>query len=250
MNRRSSLLSGLVLVAAAAFGDANAAVPGYAGMSPEGLKLVPDTKVDALYLREGADFSGYNKFAMLECFVAFRMNWKMDQNGAQSFRVTDSDMVRIKNDLATQFRAVFIRELTAKGEVQVSAVGKGVLILRPSILNLDVIAPETMNTGSNNYSASAGQATLVLELFDSVSSELLARVIDTQAAGNSNVIRYRNRQTNRADAEVLLASWANRLGDALQTARAKAPATGANASPASAKATAAGTTASSASARP
>jgi hypothetical protein len=225
MNHKSVvLLSGLALVAALAFGNSNAAVAGYAGVSPEGLKLVPNSKVDALYLRDGADFSGYDKFAMLECFVAFRTNWKHDQNEGRPFRVMDNDIVRIKAELAKQFRTVFIRELTAKGEKQVTAVGKGVLILRPSILNLDVIAPETMNSGYNNFSTSAGQATLVLELFDSVTSELLARIIDTEAAGDSSSIGSHNGQSNRADAERVLTGWADRFGTALQNARASAKA--------------------------
>jgi hypothetical protein len=222
MNYKSALLLGFALVTALAFGSANAAVAGYAGISPEGLKLVPNTKVDALYLRDGADFSGYDKFAMLECFVAFRANYKLDQNGAQSFRVTDSDMLNIKKKLAQQFQTVFVRELTAKGEKYVTAVGKGVLILRPSLLNLDVAAPDTMNSGSDNLSFNAGQATLVLEVFDSITSQLLARIIDTQTAGQSTIMISRNGLSNRADANALLKSWADRFGTAWQNARATA----------------------------
>ena len=177
-----------------------------------------------MYLREGADFSGYDKFAILECYVAFRNNWKKDQNSAQSFRVTDSDMVRIKADVAKAFQTVFVRELTAMGEKHVTAAGKGVLILRPAIINLDIAVPDTMNTGRNNLSQSAGKATLLLEVFDSVSSELLARVVDTQSAGDSSFMISRNRLSNRADAEVVLKKWAVLLGTALQNARASAKA--------------------------
>jgi hypothetical protein len=220
MNHKSALLSSLALVTALAFGNANATAAGYAEVSPEGLKLIPNTKVDALYLREGVDFSGYDKFAMLECFVAFRANYQLDQNGTQSFRVTASDMLRIKKQLAQQFQNVFVQQLTAKGEKYVTAVGKGVLILRPSILNLDVAAPQTMNSGSNTLTFNAGQATLVLEIFDSVSSQLLARIIDTEVAGQSSIMISRNSMSNRADANALLKSWADRFATAWQNARA------------------------------
>jgi hypothetical protein len=80
-----------------------------------------------------------------------------------------------------------------------------------------------MNTGRNNLSQSAG-GTLLLEVFDSVSSELLARVVDTQSAGDSSFMISRNRLSNRADAEVVLKKWAVLLGTALQNARASAKA--------------------------
>jgi hypothetical protein len=224
MSHRSGVLPGLVLVSALstlALGSSYAADAGMSPVSPEGLKLVPSPNVRVLYLREGADFSGYDKFAMLECYVAFRKNWKQDQNTGQSFRVTDSDIVRIKNDVAKEFRAVFVRELTAKGMTQVTAVGKSVLILRPAIINLDIVAPDTMNAARDNYSTSAGQATLLLEVFDSVTSELLARVIDTQSAGDSRSIDVRRSGlSNRADADKVLTKWADLLGTALQNARA------------------------------
>ncbi len=224
MKSKSVLLSGLGLVAALAFGHVNAAVPGYAAVSPEGLKLIPNTKVDALYLREGADWSGYDKFALLECYVAFQKNWQLDQNNAQSFRVTDSDVIRIKKQLAQMFQDVFVKELTAKGEKYVTAVGKGVLILRPSILNLNIAAPDTMNSGTNNLSLDAGQGTLVLEIFDSVTSQLLARIIDTEVAGASSFMISRSGLSNRADATAVIKGWADRLGTALQNARAGAKA--------------------------
>jgi Protein of unknown function (DUF3313) len=224
MNHISLLLPRLALVAALscmAVGAAHAADAAPPATSPEGLKLVPSTKVQMLYLREGANFSGYDKFAMLEAFVAFRKNWKLDANEGQAFRVKDSDIARIKADIAQEFQNVFTRELTAKGMTYVTAVGKGVLILRPSIVNLDVVEPETMNSAHDNLSASAGQATLILEVFDSVTSELLARIVDTQAANDPSPIS-RNAQTNKIDADKILTKWASLLGTALQDARAGA----------------------------
>jgi hypothetical protein len=140
MNHNSVLLSGFALVAALAFGNACAADAELAPVSPEGLKLVPSKNVQVLYLREGADFSGYDQFAILECYVAFRNNWKKDQNSAQSFRVTDSDMVRIKADVAKAFRTVFVRGSRPWAKAR-HRRGQGVLILRPAIINLDIAVP-------------------------------------------------------------------------------------------------------------
>jgi hypothetical protein len=191
--------------------------------TPEGLKLVPKTKVSAVYLRDGVDFSGYTKVAILDCYVAFKKNWQRDQNddSGQPFKVSDSDVTRIKTELADEFKKVFTKELTAKGQTVVTTAGPDVLILRPAIINLDVAAPDTMQPGiTHTFSASAGQATLFLELYDSVTSELLARVYDAEEADNMGFIGVRNSVTNRSDADRMLKKWADLLGTHLANARA------------------------------
>jgi Protein of unknown function (DUF3313) len=195
--------------------------------SPEGLKLLPKTKVSAVYLRDGADFSGYDKVAILDCYVAFKKNWKRDQNqnSARPFGVTDSDITKIKTELAEEFKKVFSKELTAKGQTVVTGDGPGVLILRPAIIDLDITAPDDMDPGVTTFSAQAGQATLFLELYDSVSSELLARILDVEAGGSpGDYINVRNRVTNKQDADRVLKKWADLLGTHLQAARAGAAA--------------------------
>ena len=192
--------------------------------TPEGLKLVPKTKAGAVYLREGANFSGYDKIMIIDCYVAFRKNWQRDQNDLRPFKVSDGDMARIKKDLAEEFKKVFTEELTAKGEKIVTEEGTGVLIIRPAIINLDVTAPDTMDPGSRTFSASAGQATLYLELYDGVTSELLVKALDTEVADDMAFVEMRNGVTNRSDARRMLKKWANQLGAALQNARASAPA--------------------------
>ena len=100
-----------------------------------------------------------------------------------------------------------------------------VLVLRPAIINLDVEAPDTMQPGmTRTFSASAGQATLFLELYDSVTSELLARIYDAEEVDGMGFINVRNGVTNRADADRMLKKWADLLGTHLQDARAGATA--------------------------
>jgi len=86
-----------------------------------------------------------------------------------------------------------------------------------------VTAPDTLTAGrSRSFSASAGQATLFLELYDSVTGDLLARAIDVEEAGDRGFIGVRNGVTNRQDAERVLRKWADLLGTFLQNARATA----------------------------
>ncbi|HEY6645155.1 DUF3313 family protein [Povalibacter sp.] len=169
-------------------------------------------------MRDGVTFGGYTKFAVLDCYVAFRKNWKRDQNDSMDpFKLSDSDMERTKTELADEFKKVWTRELTAKGMAVVTTTGPDVLILRPAIINLEVQAPDTMQPGiTHTFSASAGQATLFLELYDSVTSELLARIYDAEEVGDMGFVSVRNSVTNRSDADRMLKKWADLLSTHLQ----------------------------------
>ena len=52
--------------------------------------------------------------------------------------------------------------------------GEKVLILRPSIINLDIAAPDIMSAGmSRTYTTSAGQMTLLLDIIDGTTKTLM-----------------------------------------------------------------------------
>jgi hypothetical protein len=188
--------------------------------SPDGLVLIPDTKMSAVYIRPGADFSGYTKVAIMECHVAFRKDWKRDINRATTRRISDDDMMRIKSELGKRLEIVFADELTAKGTAVTNQAAADVLILRPVILNLDVAEPDTMEPGVvRRFSSSAGEMTLYLEIFDGVTGDLLARVIDRRADDNFGRLQIRNSVTNRSDADRILRLWASALANYLQEVR-------------------------------
>jgi hypothetical protein len=220
LGQRRAVLGSVVLAAGLAVAKPSAAADAPPAVSPEGLKLVPGSKATVLYLREGADFSGYSKVAILECLVSFKKNYKRDHSSPGSaFRVTDDDMNRMKTEMAALFKQVFTQELSSHGQAVVTGTGDSVLTLRPAIINLDVQAPNTVSPGQKTWSASAGQATLLLEAYDSVSSELLARVYDVQVLGDTATISQRNGATNRSDANRVMKKWAQQLATYLQQAR-------------------------------
>jgi hypothetical protein len=65
---------------------------------------------------------------------------------------------------------------------------------------------------------SAGQMTLFLELWDSATNTLLARVLDAQA-DNSAFAQPANRVTNAAAADRILSDWAHELRERLDEVR-------------------------------
>lgn len=196
----------------------------YPKETPEGLVLQKGKVADAVYVRPGVDFSVYNRVAILECPVAFRKDWERDQQRKSGARVSSKDMEEIKAGLSAEFRKIFVEELQDKGGYQVVETGgDDVLVIRPAIINLDVTAPDTMTAGrSYTLSESAGEMTLYIELYDSVTGQLLAKAIDRRSdPGMAGTIQWRNGVTNKADADRMLRRWAKALRERLDEVHGK-----------------------------
>ncbi len=195
--------------------------------SPEGLELQKDTKARVVYLKPGATVGQYQRVAILDCFVDFAKDWQKDFNRDQRVtggRVTTKDMERIKAGVAAEFKKIFTQELQDKGGYQVvDSPAPDVLVLRPAIINLAITAPDlkTPDMG-RTIVQSAGQMTLYLELYDSVSNTLLARVVDPQA-DRRGFAQSANSATNKAAADRILRQWASALRLHLDAAQGKTP---------------------------
>jgi hypothetical protein len=204
---------GLGLIPAAVPVAADEALP---QVSKDGLQLQARKGDRIVYLKSGARFDQYKRVAILECYVEFAKDWQRDYNDQAATlgqRVTTADMDRIKSELAAEFKKVFAQELQKNGGYEVVDVAApDVLVLRPALVNLRVTAPDLMSAGmSTVVVSSAGQMTLYLELWDSSSSTILARVIDPGSDVNYSRNMVANRVTNTAEARRLLESWAQSL---------------------------------------
>jgi hypothetical protein len=209
----------LVLLAAWASGGPAAAQDEFPPTTPEGLERVDSRRLDVVYWRHGATLAPYKRIALLDCSVAFRKNWEHEQEARRSVYKADAeDMERIRGLLAEEFRAVFTRELHELGGYEiVDAAGDDVLMLRPSIVDLDVAAPVIDDVPGIvvNYVASAGEMTLHLELFDSATNSLIGRVIDRAQGSEVKQFLISDAVTNRAEADRILQEWAQTLRAAL-----------------------------------
>jgi hypothetical protein len=181
----------------------------------DGLMLVPDREVAAAYVDPDADFSVYNKIMILDSYVAFKKDWQREhKRPGSNISVSSADMDKIKAAVAELFREVFTEKLGSDGGYEiVEAAGDDVLLVRPAIIDLDITAPDTASAGrSSTYTASSGAATIYIELYDSVSGDILARAADRKVTRSSGGhITYTNRVTNRADAKRMLSGWADLL---------------------------------------
>jgi len=194
----------------------------------DGLKLVKRTKERLVYLRDGASFSQYHKIQVLDCYVEFQKNWQRDYNSdtsSLSQRVNDSDIERMKKGLADMFKKAFTEELSKNGGYTiVDAAGPDVLVLRPALINVTVTAPDIMSANVRAVVVrSAGSATLYLELWDSASNTILARVADSQS-DYQPIPQRASGVTNVAAADTMMRDWAKQLRQHLEAARSQTPA--------------------------
>ncbi|WP_418258590.1 hypothetical protein [Haliea sp. E17] len=74
-----------------------------------------------------------------------------------------------------------------------------------------------------SYMTSAGQMTLLLELVDATTGDVLARIIDPQADADDNMLTWTNSVTNKADADRILRRWAKELREGLDKTRQLPP---------------------------
>lgn len=217
---RKILIAVLLPVALAACTSSNE-LP---AVSYDGLELRKHSTLRVVYVRPGASLEPYQRIKLLDCFVAFKKDWQKNYNrearGAGR-KVTESEMERIRQTLADEFRRVFTDELQAKGGYQlVDETGADVLLLRPAIINLDPAGPDVMEPGmTRTIVNSAGQMTLYLELYDSATGDIIARVVDPRAArGYGGQMKVANRVTNKQEADRILRRWASVLRGHLDAA--------------------------------
>jgi len=198
----------------------------------DGLVLQSDSKVARAYLDPNADFSVYEKIMILDCHVAFRKNWQRDQRRSGSGRAARNEqMEKIKTDVARLFREVFSEKLAQDGGYAiVDTAGEDVLLVRPAILDLDINVPDNRGTGrSTVYTSTSGAATLLIELYDSETGDILARAADRKTARSpSGHMTWTTTASNRSNARRVLGRWADLLRERLdefhRTKEADAPA--------------------------
>ena len=189
-------------------------------ITEDGLHLVKDTKLALVYAEPGADLSQYKRIYMNDAYVAFKKNWQRDKNRQSSNRVTSDQMDKIKAAVAELFKEVMTETLEEGGYELVTEVADDVLIIKPAIINLNINAPDTNSAGmTRTFSESSGDMTLYLELYDSVTGDLIAKALDQQYDRQTGYIQWQNRVTNRAAAKRIMKKWADIMKQGLDEAR-------------------------------
>jgi hypothetical protein len=222
MKNRPPAAPWLVLLASSLL----APVCSFGGSAPEtwdGLEQRKAKGVDAVYVRPGVEFKAYRNFLIDPVEVYFDKDWKPNRTGSASRRLTTEQIEKIRGEMASEFRRIFAEELAAGGYDVVAAPLDDTLRLTAGLADVYITAPDTMSAGrTRTYTRSAGRMTLVMELRDGPTGQLLARVIDRHE-DDSMYAQWTTSVTNSAEFREAVKGWAKRLVTALDKVTGRQP---------------------------
>ncbi len=182
-----------------------------------GLSLTPDLPLETVYLANDARLDEYRSVFIETPEVTFRKHWMRDQNRADSLKVRQRDVDRIAGDMSELMLEVMGKAFTEGGWTLAEAPGPGVLVVRPNIVDLDVIAPDIPRAQRvDSYSESAGSMTLDLELADGASGDLLLQATDHQRDPRRGWLEWRTRPYNNTVARRMMGYWARDMVETIQ----------------------------------
>jgi hypothetical protein len=194
----------------------------------DGLVRQPNTRLNAVFVRPDAEIKAYRSVMLDPVEVAFARNFEANRGGRSGLsRLDAGDLAAIRSSLAEMMREIVGAELARGGYTLVDAPGPDTLRVTAAIVDLYINAPDTMTAGrSRTYVADSGRMTLVAELRDSTTGELLARAVDTRTGRNAGTFMVANRVTNTADARRAMGVWATALRRGLDEMHGRASAEG------------------------
>jgi hypothetical protein len=207
----------VMLLAPAGFAADKAAID--EAMSHDGLQKVKVKGLDLAYARPGATLAGYDKVKLDPVEVAFRKDWDPTRTGSR-LKLSSEEREVIRSGVAKIVQDEFVDQLQKGGSYKVvTETGPDVLRVKVQIVNLYVNAPDTKQPGrSRTYVVSAGEMTLAMELYDSESGEVIARVVDRREARNTGQLTISNSVMNSGEAQIIAANWARILRNGLDKA--------------------------------
>ena len=177
----------------------------------EGFEVIEKNRWESMYVDPAVDWNRYQQFQLDPATVAFRKNWQRDQNRYDFNKVPDREVERIKTEMSELFGAEFTESLILKGGYELANdSGEQVMRIEPHIVDLDIYAPDTRNDPMirRQYTESSGRMTLELNIYDSVSGDLIATVRDRQRAPWRGYWQWTTSVTNYADARNMIRNWA------------------------------------------
>ncbi|MBW2290127.1 MAG: DUF3313 family protein [Deltaproteobacteria bacterium] len=225
-NRRWIALATTALLATLAIGGCKATKAPVLESGPnaeithDGLVRVRWSRYKYVWLKPNADFGRYSRVMMDPVSVGYKRPPRETQ-GRRSpnqggFALSDSQMA----DLKRYFSEAFEKALGKLDNFAMAdSVGPQTLRVEAAIIDLVVNVPTRPSGGERVFTTSAAQMTLVMELRDSITGEILARVADrrdTQSgSGAVSDLTYSTPATNAGGVRLLFKRWAQILATRL-----------------------------------
>ena len=220
---------GVALVANSIVTAAQAGAPDVV-IEREGLVKVNSKVFDDVRVRPGTDFRGYTKVMLDPTQVAFANGWMKEFNPPRvdfTRRTTVEDAEEIAQEARTGFGEILASAFRSAGYEVVAAPAAEVLALSPRVIDMYVNAPESVTTSLRTrvYTTEAGEATLALDVRDSMTGLLLGRIVDRRIAGDRSGFRpsFTSTVSNRFYFERLFDAWAGSCVEGLDALKARSP---------------------------
>ena len=186
----------------------------------DGLHVVDNAAFKAAWADPDIDFSRYNKFMAGGAFFEFRAVKKtgssMRHTSSQDeFWIDDKSKAKLEEVVSEVFREELAKSTRF---TETDKPGPDVLIIRGGLHDIVSRVPPEMVGRGEIYLRSVGEATLVLEVVDSLSGEVIARAIERRAAEQPGGQMVRsNTVTTFAEVRRLARTWATRLRKGLDS---------------------------------
>jgi hypothetical protein len=217
--RNISLAAAAVMLVTACVSNPTVDSSDEAQMTFDGLYPIKGGSADLAWARPGADISQYSKLMLQGVGIEYRPGGESGKlynrrSSADYFEISDEQKERFEKLL----RESFVAEL-GKSErfTIVNEPGPDVLLIRGGLLDVVSFVPPEPVGRVDIYLSRVGEATLILEIRDSVSEAILARAVDRRAAEDSFGMGESNRVLNTAEVRRTINAWARLLRERLDT---------------------------------
>jgi hypothetical protein len=191
-------------------------------LGSDGLERVSSRVVGASFVRPGASLAGYSRVRISLTGFEYRNPPKdvrtAPRVGGGNYALSERQEARLERE----FRQAFERELIGSGlYAAAEAPGPDVLDVRGRVIDLVVDVPPEVPATQTNLVRRAGEMTMVLDVADSRSGEVLVRMADRRviSATGDTGLYVSDSVSNLAQVRKNLSRWARLLRERLEELR-------------------------------
>ncbi len=190
--------------------ESEAQVDDTAEITFDGLHKVKHASMDEVWVKPDIDLSQYSKIMLADTTVAFKdVNTKSNRLYRRARNVTEFAISeKNKQKIVDETQTAFNKELQkVKQFTVVSEAGDDVLLVNTSVIDVVSHIPPEEFGRTDVYLRSVGEATLILELRDSISHEILLRAVEKQADDQEVFWHRSNPVTDMSELRSMIGSW-------------------------------------------
>jgi hypothetical protein len=193
-------------------------------LPPDGMTRAKVKGFGLAYVQPHGSLGAYDKVLLDPVSVAYRRDWDPERTGSR-IQISDEQREALRTAVAGSVHDAFAKALQQGGRYRiVDQAGPGVLHVRLKVVDLYLNFAGAPTAGrSRTYSASTGEISMVAELSDAGSGQVLARVADWEDMRNTGVALPSGSTRTSSDIEGVAAGWGRSLRDAMRAARPREP---------------------------